>query len=57
MEQRFIALPGGKREHSRKPDEAYELIEGMYPDAVRLELFARTQRDGWTAMGNEVEKW
>lgn len=46
-----------KREHSRKPDEAYELIESVYPDAVRLELFARTTREGWTQFGEEAGKW
>jgi N6-adenosine-specific RNA methylase IME4 len=43
-----------KREHSRKPDELYELIErcslGPY-----LELFARGKRPGWNQWGNEVE--
>jgi N6-adenosine-specific RNA methylase IME4/ParB-like chromosome segregation protein Spo0J len=44
-----------RREHSRKPDEAYELIERMYPDLPRIELFARHARAGWAASGNEVE--
>jgi N6-adenosine-specific RNA methylase IME4 len=44
-----------KREHSRKPDEAYELIERMYPDLPRKELFARgAARPGWTTWGNEA---
>lgn len=42
-----------KREHSRKPDEIYDLIEacswGPY-----LELFARIRRKGWTIWGNEA---
>lgn len=42
-----------KREHSRKPDELYKLIEacswGPY-----LELFARTRRENWTVWGNEA---
>jgi N6-adenosine-specific RNA methylase IME4/ParB-like chromosome segregation protein Spo0J len=42
--------------HSEKPARAYELIERMYPDATKLELFARGKpRAGWTAWGNEVE--
>lgn len=41
-------------EHSRKPDEVYDIIEKMYPDAKYLELFARRPRDGWAAFGNEV---
>lgn len=42
------------REHSRKPDEFYELIEatGLTP---KIELFARYRRDGWDAWGNEVD--
>ena len=40
-------------EHSVKPLEFYELIERMYPDAVRLELFARSAREGWQSWGNQ----
>jgi len=42
-----------KREHSRKPDELYPIIEACSP-GPRLELFARYPRDGWTAWGNEA---
>ena len=41
-----------KREHSRKPDEQYALIEACSPGPY-LELFARHPRDGWHAWGNE----
>lgn len=45
-----------KREHSRKPDELYDLIEkcswGPY-----LELFARGKRAGWEAWGNQAEEY
>ncbi len=45
-----------KREHSRKPDEIYDLIEACSPGPY-LELFARFRRDGWNQWGNEdVEK-
>jgi len=43
-----------RREHSRKPDAAYEFIEQMYPELSKIELFARVRRDGWDAWGNEV---
>lgn len=43
-----------KREHSRKPDEQYGIIESCSPGPY-LELFARQPRDGWTSWGNEVE--
>jgi N6-adenosine-specific RNA methylase IME4 len=42
-----------KREHSRKPDELYDIIESCSP-APYLELFARHQRKGWAQWGNEV---
>ena len=43
-----------KREHSRKPDELYEIIEACSPGPY-LELFARGKREGWDQWGNEVE--
>ncbi len=39
-----------KREHSRKPDEIFPVIEGCSP-GPRLELFARGGRPGWTCWG------
>jgi N6-adenosine-specific RNA methylase IME4 len=45
-----------RRQHSRKPDEAYALIERMYPELPRIELFARHARKGWDAWGNEAPK-
>jgi N6-adenosine-specific RNA methylase IME4 len=41
-----------KREHSRKPDEIYNLIESCSPGPY-LELFARFARKGWHQWGNE----
>jgi N6-adenosine-specific RNA methylase IME4 len=45
-----------RRQHSRKPDcvpaRIERLVEGPY-----LELFARTQRPGWTAWGNQTDKF
>ncbi len=41
-----------KREHSRKPDELYNLIEDCSPSPY-LELFARFPRKGWHQWGNE----
>lgn len=47
-----------KRQHSRKPDEQYARLDALYgTDLRRLELFARHQREGWTAWGNETEKF
>lgn len=41
-----------KREHSRKPDEIYDIIEACSPGPY-LELFARFTRKGWEQWGNE----
>ena len=43
-----------KREHSRKPDEIYPIIEACSP-GPRLELFARGLRRGWTVWGNQAD--
>lgn len=45
---------GERTEHSRKPQTVYELIERMYPEYERVELFARNRRDGWQAWGNQA---
>jgi N6-adenosine-specific RNA methylase IME4 len=42
-----------KREHSRKPDEQYALIEGCSPGPY-LELFARGARPGWVVWGTQA---
>lgn len=42
-----------KREHSRKPDEQYELIEQCSPGPY-LEMFARYPRNGWQVWGDEA---
>jgi len=44
--------PRGK--HSKKPEIVYSYIESMYPDFDKVELFARSNRIGWEAWGNEV---
>lgn len=43
-----------RREHSTKPDEIQERIELLYPDASRIELFARRTRAGWDCWGDEA---
>ena len=52
--RQLIVAP--RREHSRKPDEAYERIENLVAGPY-LELFARSPREGWDAFGNEVGKF
>ena len=41
-------------EHSAKPAEFYDVIERMYPDLPKIELFARGRRAGWAAWGNQA---
>jgi N6-adenosine-specific RNA methylase IME4 len=43
-----------RREHSRKPDEQYALIERMYPGLPKVELFARRAWPGWERWGNQA---
>lgn len=45
-----------KREHSRKPDEQYDIIESC-SSGPRLELFARGSRPGWVTWGNQSEEY
>ncbi len=45
-----------KREHSRKPDMTYEIIEACSPGDY-LEIFARQRRKGWDAVGDEVDTY
>jgi N6-adenosine-specific RNA methylase IME4 len=44
-----------KREHSRKPDEQYAIIEACSPGPF-LELFARGARKGWAIWGNQANE-
>ena len=43
------------KRHSQKPESAYRIIERLYPNQHKLELFARDKRTGWKSWGNEVE--
>lgn len=43
-----------KLRHSQKPALFHEIIEGMYPNSTRIELFSRSPRAGWAAWGNQV---
>jgi N6-adenosine-specific RNA methylase IME4 len=47
------ALHGLLREHSRKPEEFYQLVESLCPGS-KVELFARAERPGWAAWGYET---
>jgi len=45
-----------KREHSRKPDEQYDIIEACSPGPF-VELFGRGPRKGWTTWGNQADDY
>lgn len=45
-----------RREHSRKPEAFFEKLDQMLiPGLRKLEMFARQRRDGWDAMGNQLD--
>lgn len=48
-------FPGVRREHSRKPEEFYRLVEGAMPNAYRADVFARERRAGWDGFGDQLE--
>lgn len=41
-------------EHSAKPEEFYAIIDSMYPEYAKIELFARNKREGWDRWGNQA---
>jgi len=41
------------KRHSQKPEISYQIIQRLYPDAKKLEMYSRYQRDGWDGWGNE----
>jgi len=45
-----------RREHSRKPEQFYARCQRLYPGPY-LELFSRTERQGWDTYGNETGKF
>ena len=42
------------REHSRKPEEFYSIVQELYPRSTYYELFARTVREGWVQTGDQL---
>jgi N6-adenosine-specific RNA methylase IME4 len=49
-------IEAARREHSRKPEEFYTLVETTSPGS-KVELFSRGRRDGWQAFGNQPDKF
>jgi N6-adenosine-specific RNA methylase IME4/ParB-like chromosome segregation protein Spo0J len=50
------AIEGPLREHSRKPEEFYALVESLCPGS-RVELFCRTERKGWASHGTKLDRF
>lgn len=46
-----------RREHSRKPECFYNMIDGYFPGRKKLDFFSREQRPGWDQYGNETTKF
>jgi N6-adenosine-specific RNA methylase IME4 len=49
-------IEAARREHSRKPEEFYAVVEGTCPGS-KVELFARQERRSWQAFGNDIERF
>jgi N6-adenosine-specific RNA methylase IME4 len=45
-----------RRQHSRKPDIAYYMVDALYPDARKIDVFSREARPGWDQWGNEPNR-
>lgn len=43
------------KRHSQKPECAYRMLEDMFSQTEKIELFARTPRASWDCWGNEVK--
>jgi N6-adenosine-specific RNA methylase IME4 len=50
--QRSVLLASISK-HSEKPEEVQNRLELLWPDAKKIELFARRDRNGWVCLGNE----
>jgi N6-adenosine-specific RNA methylase IME4 len=50
------AFTAARREHSRKPDEFYDLVRRVTAEG-RVDVFSREKREGFDQAGNEVEKF
>ena len=50
------ALFARVRQHSRKPEEFYKLVEGLCPGS-KLEMFSRHEREGWVSYGDETTRF
>ena len=49
-----IVMTGDPKRHSEKPEEFRAIIDTLYPNGKRIELFSRSQHEGWESWGNEA---
>jgi len=50
-------LSVARREHSRKPDEFYNMVKKLTPNMNRIDIFSRETREGFKQYGNEPDKF
>lgn len=50
-------VSGFRREHSRKPQEIYDMLVKLTPGWRRADIFSRERRHGWTRWGNQKDKY
>jgi N6-adenosine-specific RNA methylase IME4 len=43
------------RQHSRKPDAAYRMVDAIFPAARKLDVFSRESREGWETWGDQTD--
>jgi len=43
------------REHSRKPDKSYDMINKLYPNEKKIDIFSREKRKGFDQWGNQTD--
>jgi N6-adenosine-specific RNA methylase IME4 len=55
-DQNHSVIPAPRGRHSEKPRIFAELVERLYPNVPKLEMFARAARPGWDVWGNEIER-
>ena len=56
LKSQSTIVHGPLRQHSRKPDEFYELVESLCIGR-RLDYFSREPRPGWEQFGNDAAKF
>lgn len=56
LSNQSTVIEGKLREHSRKPDEFYSIVDSLCV-GTKLDYFSREQRNGWDTFGNDESKF